>query len=133
MKRLFALVLSCFLTFTCCYAETVQPEIKPWYEDGLGKYIPDPATAITGELSISRYSFINTDSMFFAELDGVTQSDFDNYSELAKKFGYNEHIESYGVAYSAVYKGKYKIGLMFADLPSDSSVDYMIITLDIVS
>lgn len=133
MKRKVALIVACLLLLVCCYAEDAEVEVKPWYENGLGQYIPDPTAVIDGELNISKYSFINTDSMFFAELDGVTQSDFDNYSELARKFGYSEQMENYGVAYSAVYKGKYKIGLMFADFPSENSVDYMIITLDIVS
>lgn len=135
MKKILVtmLVLFCLILCFCGFAENSESVIEPWFEDGLGKFVPKPDTAIGENYTIGQYSFMNTESAFFAELDGITQEDFEKYASLAKQFGYNEQIESYGVAYAAVYKGKYKIALIYADLPSEDSVDYMIITLDIIS
>ena len=58
MKRKVASIVACLLLLVCCYAEDAEIEIKPWYENGLGQYVPDPTAVIDGELNISKYSFI---------------------------------------------------------------------------
>lgn len=107
--------------------------IKRWYDTGLGQFLPDPIAFVNPGAESKEYSRMNTDFVFSESICNVTVDDFKEYVEALKKFGYDENVEMYGVMYSAVKDGKYKVCAAFADIPSDEASDYMMITLDIIA
>lgn len=108
-------------------------DVKPWYDHGLGQFLPDPNVIIGRQLKSRPYSQMNTDGTFSETVTGITYEEYGLYAKAIKSYGYNEDIQEYGFGYSAILKGKYQVTLMYADLPSNDSEDYMMVMLDIVS
>lgn len=106
---------------------------KTWYSHGLGQFLPDPNAVIGRDLKSRPYSQMNTDGMFSEIIDDLTYEEYELYIDALKNFGYNENIQAYGFGYSAVLNGKYEVTAAFADMPSESSSDYMMIVVDIIS
>jgi len=108
-------------------------DVKPWYDHGLGRFLPDPNVIIGRQLKSRPYSQMNTDGTFSETVTGITYEEYGLYAKAIKSYGYNESIQEYGFGYSAILNGKYQVTLMYADLPSNDTEDYMMVILDIVS
>ena len=106
---------------------------KKWYDFGLGQYLPDPTEVIGRKLEPYNSIQINTSSTFSEFLAGATKDEYDLYVEALKSFGYRENIQSYGTGYMATWNGKYTVSVVYADLSSIDSTNYMAVSLDIAS
>jgi len=106
---------------------------KPWYDFGLGQYLPDPVSILGKQLKPWGNVQINTDSTFSEYLDEATKEDYDLYIKALKDFGYNENIQSFGTGYTATWNGKYTVVVAYADLSSVNHSNYMMVSLDIAS
>lgn len=106
---------------------------KKWYDFGLGQYLPDPTDIIGRKLEPYNNIQINTSSTFSEFLADATKDEYNLYVDALKTFGYNENIQSYGTGYMATWNGKYTVSVVYTDLSSIDSTNYMAVSLDITS
>lgn len=108
--------------------ETEESPYSPWYDTGLGNLLPKIEDVVGHDVTYVSYQNYNSSSGFVGSIEWDSQEDFIAYVDAVKSWGFNENMEYYGYAYSAVKDSKYKVTIYYFEQMSQLAV-----TIDIIS
>jgi len=84
MKKIFCLLISLLLTGSVILAEE---EVKPWYDYGLASKLPSLSDVIGKEVEPG-LDTVNTSEDFYTEVAGITQEEFQKYTDYLALTGF---------------------------------------------
>ena len=84
--------------------------IRPWYDFGLGQYLPSFADA-TGNTSTKQGISWNNETSFAEQFEGASENDFKVYCEALEEWGYNKNKSTTWASYEASNSDGIKVSL----------------------
>jgi len=140
MKRIFILLMAFLMFSVCSFAENLNIDLsvysneelqilksmieeellsrqgyEPWFDYGLGQYIPKIKLFSADELSL-KTTVVNDDNHFYLTVMETEKEDFENYIEVLKIFGFDENVDRSATVFSAENEDGWKITLKYSQL-----------------